>query len=147
VGVTATYNGPYTKGYLQYVDEGSNGHTLVAVPGGSYFVALASGWAGLLATPPADGLWSASTFSPVLLSGVPGFASPGAFVLGSPGTARPSGGDEGRLEAARVEVAPETEDAGLRRDGWAEGDIRRRRKRQRLLARRGAVTTTPAGTR
>ncbi len=104
-GVYATYNGSYTKGYLQYVDL-STYHTLVGVPGNTYDVGIASGWE-VLAAMPADGFWQAVQAPPALTS-VPAAAVPGAFYPGSPGPA-PGGGDMGVLEERSEEEV------------WAEG--------------------------
>lgn len=84
-GVTATFYGGYIKVYLQYIDA-STGHTLVAEPGNTYDVALASGWGGRLAPVPADGSWGGGPpLFPAQFSAVPGFASPGAFFPASVG--------------------------------------------------------------
>lgn len=109
MAVTATYNGPYTKGYLQYIDLASY-HTLVAVPGSTYTIGVASGWATLAAIP-ADGTWtpSAPPQSPALFTSVPGLAVPGAFFPGSPAT----GGDDAQALAMEAPEASEGEQ-------WAE---------------------------
>ena len=104
LGVTATFSGYVTTGYLQYLDL-STGHTLVAVPGGIYTIAIASGWEALAAIP-ADGNWQASAGPvSVTLTAVPGAAEPGALYPGSPG---PSG------SMAMLDVLSEDE-------VWAEG--------------------------
>jgi len=90
VGVTATFHGPYMKGYLQYIDL-STYHTLVAVPGNTYDVGIASGWE-VLAAIPGDGLWTTAELFPASFSAVPGFAAPGAFFPASPGIAPVAGG-------------------------------------------------------
>lgn len=152
LGVTATFHGHYTTGYLQYIDL-STYHTLVAVPGNTYDIVVASGWENQLAAPPTDGQWTAAAPFPAQFSGVPGFASPGAFIPGSPGT--PQQSDSAMLDVFRVaraeelrrsEEAEETrllaagwtgEELGLRRAGWAAGDIRRQRQRRHLLEMAG----------
>lgn len=104
LGVTATFSGYITTGYMQYLDLGT-GHTLVAVPGGIYDIAIASGWEALAAIP-ADGNWQASAGPvSVTLTAVPGAAEPGALYPGSPGPA----GDMSMLEERTEE------------DVWAEG--------------------------
>ena len=90
MGVTATFHGPYMKGYLQYIDL-STYHTLVAVPGNTYDVGIASGWE-VLAAIPGDGLWTTAELFPASFSAVPGFAAPGAFFPASPGIAPVAGG-------------------------------------------------------
>lgn len=45
--------------YPQYLDVVA-GHTLVASPGGSYQIQVASGYPGVTAVPPGDGRWQAS---------------------------------------------------------------------------------------
>lgn len=157
MAVTATFYGAYTLGYLQYIDV-SNQLTLVARPHNTYQIAIASGWAGLVAAIPADGQWAGPALFPAQFSGVPGFASPGAFILGSPGTARQPDramlavlkiaserdalalqrADEERRaqemdEARLLQAGWNSEDVSLHSAGWAEGDIRRRRRRLHLL--------------
>lgn len=95
MAVTAIYNGPYTKGYLQYIDA-TTYHTLVAVPGNIYTITIASGWE-VLAPLPADGTWASSSQSPAGFSSVPGIAIPGAFVPGSAGAGQQ---DAGTLDAS-----------------------------------------------
>ena len=156
MAVTATFYGAYTLGYLQYIDV-SNQHTLIARPHNTYQIAVASSWPGLAAIP-ADGRWAGPGLFPAQFSGVPGFASPGAFVLGSPGTARQPDramlavlqiagerealalrrAEEERLaqemdEARLAQAGWSEDDVALHRAGWADGDIRRRRRRQHLL--------------
>ena len=148
-GVSATYYGQYVRGYLQYIDL-SNYHTLVAEPRNTYQIAVASGWGGQLAAVPADGLWGGPGQFPAGFSGVPGFASPGAFILGSPGTAHQA--DRAMLSALEVlspAQAPElrdrqeqAEEQRLRDAGWTAGDLRRWRQR-RAIAR--AWAPMPAG--
>lgn len=157
MAVTATFHGSYTLGYLQYIDV-SNQYTLVARPGDTYQIAIASGWGSLVAAIPADGRWAGPAQFPAQFSGVPGFASPGAFFPSSPGTALQSDhamlgvlkiaseraalvlrrAEEERraqeMDEARLLQAGWTEEeVSLHRAGWAEGDIRRRRQRQHLL--------------
>jgi len=57
--VHSTYNGNFTRGYLQYTDLGT-GLTLVAQPGGTYHLTPASGQTDLT-SPPSDGWWSGTT--------------------------------------------------------------------------------------
>lgn len=106
LGVTAIFGGYITTGYMQYLDLGT-GHTLVAVPGGTYSIAIASGWEALTAIP-AGGYWQASS-APVAasLTAVPGAPEPGALYPGSSG---PSG------SMAMLEERTEE-------DEWAEGVI------------------------
>jgi hypothetical protein len=161
MAVTATFYGNSTRGYLQYTDL-QNGDTLVAEPLNVYQVAVASGQAGL-ASLPADGLWGGPSQFPAQFSGVPGSASPGAFIPGSPGTAHHAdravlaelevlAGQRAlelraarereraeRAEEQRLRAAGWNEDElGLRRKGWTAQDIRRLRQRQLMLAQRAA---------
>ena len=148
-GVSATYYGNYVRGYLQYIDL-SNYHTLVAEPRNTYQIAVASGWGGQLAAVPDDGLWGGPGQFPAGFSGVPGFASPGAFILGSPGTARQA--DRAMLAVLEVlspaqapelrERAGQAEEQRLRDAGWTAGELRRWRQR-RAIARTWAPM--PAG--
>lgn len=83
MAVTATFSGSYTKVYLQYIDLATY-HTLVAVPGGTYTIGVASGWEALGAVP-GDGSWA--TPATATLTAVPGAPEPGAFYPASPGPA------------------------------------------------------------
>lgn len=104
MGVSATYHGPYTRGYLQYVDLATY-HTLVAVPGNTYDIGIASGWEALAAIP-ADGFWGAVTPPGAPFSGVPGAAVPGSFILSLPSLASAVGG---ALEEDAREADPDVE--------------------------------------
>ena len=88
--VHSTYYGLFTRGYLQYADL-TTGLTLVAVPGGTYHLAPASGQTDL-ASPPNDGWWAGTTMGGPL--GIPAHftaadvrAAPAA--AGRPGDPRP----------------------------------------------------------
>lgn len=108
LGVTATFGGYITTGYMQYLDLGT-GHTLVAAPGGTYSIAIASGWEALAAIP-ADGFWEPSSLpAAATLTAVPGAPEPGAFYPGSPGPV--SGGDMSVLDERTAEEV------------WAEGVV------------------------
>ena len=111
IGTVATFYGSYTKVYLQYLDL-SNYHCLVAVPGNTYLVGIASGWTGLSPVP-GDGSWGAALPE---FTAIPGLAEPGAFWPASPDPL----GSEGSGEMdARDEVMEETSAA----EEWAAEQV------------------------
>lgn len=84
---TATFTGTSPLTYTQYLAMDSGGHTLAAVPGDTYDVAIADQWQGLAGLPD-DGNWVQATRGLISFTSTPGFAIPGGATGGEPGLVR-----------------------------------------------------------